>query len=643
MNTLDVPPSEMGKPLQGRARDCFLGDGDAAWRTEADARFGEHGKRLIRLLFELYGSQQMFEPWLLSLCTTLGALARARPEALCELDRSRERKPDWFIDDKLVGYCAYVDRFGDTFAGVAERVGYLEELGIGYLHLLPFLRARSGESDGGFAVASFDETEPALGSMDDLEQLAARLRQARISLCADLVLNHVADQHQWAVAAMHGDQHYRSYFHLFPDRRLPDRYERTVAEIFPQTAPGNFTYVESLKSWAWTTFYPYQWDLNYSHPPVFASIATALLRLANRGVEIFRLDSAPFLWKREGTSCMNQPEVHLILSALRAIVDLVAPAVLLKAEAIVATTELVPYFGTGDRRGHECHLAYHSGLMAASWLNLSEGSTDLLQQLLDRIPSLPLHTGWMTYVRCHDDIVWGVLRSDVEAVGQDFVERVGNAAAFLEGRRESSFGHGVAFQSADENPVHGTNGMTAALTGLDATDNDNAASLALRRYALLYGLAFVAGTVPLLYMGDELAQPNNDAYEDAARIALDSRWVQRPHLDLKRLQQRLDSDVIAAKAYATIRALIAARHDPAFDPHAAIEVIECNNPALLAVRRGQHFVAVFNFSGDTQQVIWRHIHEEEDGWTTLMQTADDGALHEAGILPAWSMVWRKKP
>jgi amylosucrase len=641
VNTSDVPESAMDKPLLSRARDCFLGDPGTPWHAEADARFEQHGERLIRLLFELYGGQQMFAPWLLSLCTTLGAIARARPEALRELDRSRESKPDWFIDDKLVGYCAYVDRFGDTFAGVSERVDYLEELGIGYLHLLPFLRARSGESDGGFAVASFDETEPALGSMDDLEQLAVRLRQARISLCADLVLNHVADQHPWAAAARQGDQHYRSYFHLFPDRRLPDRYERTVAEIFPQTAPGNFTYIEPLKSWAWTTFYPYQWDLNYSHPPVFASIAIALLQLANRGVEIFRLDSAPFLWKREGTSCMNQPEVHLILSALRAIVDLVAPAVLLKAEAIVATAELVPYFGASDQRGHECHLAYHSGLMAASWLKLSEGGTDLLQQLLDHIPSLPLHTGWMTYVRCHDDIVWGVLRSDVETVGHDFVERVGHAAAFLEGRRENSFGHGVAFQTADDNAVHGTNGMTASLIGLDSAHGDDATTLALRRYALLYGLAFVAGTVPLLYMGDELAQPNNGAYEDEARIALDSRWVQRPHLDLQRLQQRLDGSVIAGKAYAIIKTLIAARRDAAFDPHAAIEVIDGENPALLAVRRGQHFVAVFNFSGETQHVDWPQIHDE--GWTTLMQTADDGAPHDAGALPAWSMVWRKKP
>ena len=626
----------MDASLLSRARQHFLAEAGAVAQAEAAARFDRHAPRLLHWLTALYGRQPMFERWLLSLCTTLGTLARARPTALRELDRERERDPDWFIHEKRVGYCAYVDRFGGDLNGVADRVDYLESLGVGYLHLLPFLRARSGDSDGGFAVASFEEVEPALGSMRDLERLAARLRKARISLCADLVLNHVADQHPWAMAATQGDQHYRSYFHLFSDRRVPNRYEQTVAQIFPQTAPGNFTYNDALRSWVWTTFYPFQWDLNYAYPPVFASIASALLQLANHGVEIFRLDSAPFLWKRLGTACTNLPEVHQILSALRAIIDLVAPGVLLKAEAIVASTDLLPYLGVGETLGSECHLAYHSGLMAASWTALSEGRTTLLRQLLDSTPTLPAHTGWMTYVRCHDDIVWGVLRSDVEAAGDAFTQRIGNAAAFLEGRRPGSFGRGVAFQSADGHAVHGTNGMTSALVGLDAADN----AAGLRRFALMYGLAFAVGTVPLLYMGDELAQADNRAEEDAALIALDSRWVQRPRLDLARLQQRLDANTIAGKAYAAIKALIAARADTAFDAGAKVETLACGNEALLAIKRGERFVAVFNFSDTPQPVDWARLHAG-DGWTSLLQTVDD-ASDEANMLPAWAMAWRKK-
>lgn len=625
----------MDAALLARARQCFLaGAGPIA---EGAERFDRHAPRLLHWLTKLYGRQPMFERWLPSLCTTLGTLARARPSALRELDREREQDPDWFIHEKRVGYCAYVDRFGGDLRGVADRVDYLENLGLGYLHLLPFLRARSGDSDGGFAVASFDEVEPALGNMSDLEQLATRLRKAHISLCADLVLNHVADEHPWAMAAMDGDQHYRSYFHLFSDRRVPNRYDQTVGQIFPQTAPGNFTYNDAMRSWVWTTFYPYQWDLNYTYPPVFASIAAALLQLANRGVEIFRLDSAPFLWKRLGTSCTNLPEVHYILSALRAVVDLVAPGVLLKAEAIVASTDLLPYLGVGETLGSECHLAYHSGLMAASWAALSEGRTTLLRHLLDNTPTLPAHTGWMTYVRCHDDIVWAVLRSDVEAAGDDFTQRIGAVAAFLEGRRPDSFGHGVAFQSADGNAVHGTNGMAASLLGLDSAHNEDA----LRRFALMYGLAFAVGTVPLLYMGDELGQPNNAADEDAALIALDSRWVQRPRLDLARLQQRFDVKTIAGKAHAVIKALIAARNDSSFDPCATVETLGCGNDALLAIRRGERFMAVFNFSAQPQPIDW-NLLDAGAGWTSLLQTADDASI-DAGVLPAWAMVWRKKP
>lgn len=628
--------------LLSRARQCFLAAAGTAQQDVTQARFDRHGPRLLQALSELYGTQATFEPWLLSLCAELGALADARPAPLRKLDGEREQAPDWFIDAKLVGYCAYADRFGGNLQGVAERTGYLEQLGVGYLHLLPFLRARQGDSDGGFAVADFNEVEPALGSMDDLEQLAQRLRQSRISLCADLVLNHVADQHAWATAAMQGDAHYRSYFHIFPDRTLPDRYEQTVAQVFPQTAPGNFTYVEALNGWVWTTFYPYQWDLNYAYPPVFASMATALLRLANRGVEIFRLDSAPFLWKRLQTPCTNQPEVHVILAALRAITDLVAPAVLLKAEAIVPAKDLVPYFGVGAMRGQECHLAYHSGLMAASWVSLTEQRTDLLKQLLAQTPALPAHAGWMTYVRCHDDIVWAVLRSDVETSGGYFIQRIGNAAAFLEGRQAGSFGHGVAFQSADGSAVHGTNGMTSALLGLPAQGHADTDAFALRRFALMYGLAFVTGTVPLLYMGDELAQPNNHTQDDAALMAIDSRWVQRPRFDRQRLAQIHDGTTLAGQAYALIESLIAARRHAAFDPRAAAQVIDCEEASLLMIRRGERLLAVFNFSGSEQRIPWQQLPEKH-AWTTLLQTSGAASKQVADVLSPWSMVWLIKP
>ncbi len=344
-----------------------------------DRRLSEQNSLLQHRLRQLYGHTPGFEPWYAQLLDQLRQLHRERSAALQALDAAREADPGWFQHQTMLGYCSYVDRFGGDLQGVRSRIDYLRELGVRYLHLLPFLRARAGDSDGGFAVASFDEIEPRLGSMEDLEALTADLRAAGISLCSDLVLNHVADDHPWARAAAAGDAHHRAFFHCFADRTEPDAYEQTLVQIFPRTAPGNFTYVEALNAWVWTTFFPYQWDLNYANPAVFAEIAQAMLRLANRGVDVFRLDSAPYIWKRPGTDCRNQPEAHWVLQALRAVAKLVAPGVLLKAEAIVPTPELAPYFGTGDAHGRECDLAYHSSAMAACWAAVAEQRTDLLQ------------------------------------------------------------------------------------------------------------------------------------------------------------------------------------------------------------------------------------------------------------------------
>ena len=358
-------------------------------QASAAQRFALIGATLIERLSTIYAGSSCFVEWMLALCEDLGRLGAERQAALVKLDQLRAAQPDWFLRQHMVGYSAYVDRFGGTLAGVGNRIDHLRALGVDYLHLLPFLQARQGESDGGFAVSSFDHVEPVLGTMDDLETLASQLHDAGISLCADLVLNHVADDHAWAREAAAGDPVMRQFFHVFPDRHLPDAYEETVGEVFPQAAPGNFTHVPAMDGWVWTTFYPFQWDLNYAHPPVFSAMARALLQLANRGVNVFRLDSAPFLWKRLGTSCVNEPEVHQLLAALRACTELVAPGVLLKAEAIVPTEQVSAYFGRNELRGKECQLAYHSGLMASAWAALAEGHAGLPRQLLATTPALP--------------------------------------------------------------------------------------------------------------------------------------------------------------------------------------------------------------------------------------------------------------
>jgi amylosucrase len=600
-------------------------------RLQALPRLASCEPVLRRLLAGLYGEQPHFDAWLGDLMASLGELYAARPPALRALDEQRAAQPEWFLSQRMLGYCAYVQNFGGDLKGVAERIPYLQEMGVSYLHLLPFLRARQGENDGGFAVSNFDEVEPSLGTNADLLALTTQLREAGISLCSDFILNHVADDHAWAVAAKAGDQQARAMFLAYPDREMPDRYERTLGQVFPQVAPGNFVAVEEMGGWVWSTFYPYQWDLNYANPAVFAAMAATLLRLANRGIEVFRLDSTAFLWKREGTNSMNQPEAHQILQALRAIVDIVAPGVLLKAEAIVPTRELPAYLGSADAR--ECHIAYHSSLMAAGWLALSEQDTGVLREVIRNTPALPPAATWLSYVRCHDDIGWNVLRAEAAADGQEPNARLARAARFFVGA-EGSYASGAAFQSTDPNAAHGSNGMAASLAGLQTADNEESRELAMRRLQLLHGLALSFGALPLLYMGDELAMENDYSYLDRPQHAMDSRWLQRPQFDRARWKGRDYAGTSAGRMYQSLLRLVRVRrqHDE-LAASAPRTLLDDAPDGMLALARGERFLTLMNFSSQPQT------YALPGRWTDCL----DGSILEGALtLAPYAMHWLER-
>ncbi|KLD75751.1 amylosucrase, partial [Xanthomonas hyacinthi DSM 19077] len=606
-------------------------------------RLQQHGTRLLAPLQQLYGTHPDFAQWLPQWLPQLAAAANARPAELRRLDA--ERAPDWFAAPAMLGYSAYADRFAGTLAGVGERVPYLQELGVRYLHLLPFLRARAGDNDGGFAVSDYGQVEPRLGDNADLVALTARLRGAGISLCADFVLNHTADDHPWALAARQGDARYLGYYHHFADRRLPDRYARTLGEVFPHTAPGNFTWVEDAQAWLWTTFYPYQWDLDWSNPAVFGEMALALLHLANLGVEVFRLDSTAYLWKREGSDCMNQPEAHTILQALRALTDILAPAVLLKAEAIVPMAQLPPYFGSGDARGHECHLAYHSTLMAAAWVALAEQRGDIVQGVIAQTPALPPACAWLSYVRCHDDIGWNVLQR--EAAGGDGAApfSLAHAAQFYAGRVPGSYARGEAFQSSGDG-VHGSNGMSAALVGIEAAlaAGDAAAlELAIRRLLLLYAVALAMPGIPLLYMGDELALGNDEGYRSDPLRRHEGRWLHRPAMDWERAARRGEGDSLPGQVYARLRTLIAARAaTAALAAEQPLRALPLGDPALLGIARGADFVAAYNFSAHPVAVDRAALGAGH--WQAIADGGIDAATLQEwdGILPAYGLRWWRR-
>ena len=373
----------------------------------------------------------------------------ARPADLRDVDRRREVDPRWYQHQRMVGYVAYTDRFAGTLEKLSGRLDHLAELGVTYLHLMPLLKPREGANDGGYAVADYRAVDPRVGTMDDLAKLAAELRGRDMSLCVDLVLNHTAREHPWARGWLTGDPEYADFYHAYPDRTMPDAYEATVNDVFPDQAPGSFTWVDEAQAWVWTSFFPYQWDLNWDNPRVFAAVLETILWLANRGIEIFRLDAVPFMGKRLGTSCMNQPEVHDIVQAMHALTKIAAPAVVFKAEAIVAPDDLVAYLGGHHRYRPECELAYHNQLMVMLWSSLATKDARLAVQSLRRLRPIPAETSWATYVRCHDDIGWAVGDVDARAVGYDPFAHRDFLNAFYSGRFPLSFARGELF---GENP-----------------------------------------------------------------------------------------------------------------------------------------------------------------------------------------------
>jgi amylosucrase len=571
--------------------------------------------------------------------------AADRPVELRELDRRREITPDWYQRESAIGYVCYVDRFSGTIPGIGPKLDYLEELGVTYLHLMPLLKPREGENDGGYAVADYRAVDPRLGTMDDLEALAGQLRARGMSLCIDLVLNHTAKEHAWAQGWASGDPAYEDFYFAFPDRELPDAYERTITPVFPDRAPGSFTKVNNR--WVWTSFWSYQWDLNYANPAVFAAMLETILWLANRGIEIFRMDAVPFMWKRLGTSCLNQPEVHRLVQALHALVKLAAPAVIFKAEAIVAPEDLVQYLGAHDRYQPECELAYHNQLMVMLWSSLATKDARLMAVALRRMRDIPAATSWVTYVRCHDDIGWAVSDADAAAVGWDGWHHKQFLNEFYSGRRPLSYARGALFQENVQTGDARISGSAAALCGLEDAlqrGDDVAVDYAIRRLLLLYAIAFGFGGIPLIYMGDELGLRNDHGYAADPARADDNRWLHRPPMDWAAAARRCDPATVEGRIFGALRSLAALRSQTiSLRTGGAQHIVAVDNDAVFAWRRRHprsgHFVGLANFAETPQSIDVAALSGY--GWLETVASSDgpldvhDGRAH----LPALSYVW----
>ena len=572
------------------------------WK-EFNQRLENHFPRLFGLLVELYGGQYDFFYHLEELLAALAESWMERPAEMKTLDRAREQEPGWFLSNQMVGGVCYVDLFAGDLSGLRARIPYFQELGLTYLHLMPLFKVPEPENDGGYAISSYREVNPKLGTMAELTALAGELRASGISLVVDFVFNHTADQHEWALRAKAGDTEYQDYYRMFPDRSMPDAYEKTLREIFPDEHPGAFTFFPEIGQWVWTTFHSYQWDLNYQNPAVFTAMARELLALANAGVEVLRLDAVAFTWKEMGTSCENLPKAHILIQAFNAAARIAAPALLFKSEAIVHPDEVARYI-----RQDECQISYNPLLMALIWESLATRKVDLLSvSMRDRF-QIPAGCAWVNYVRCHDDIGWTFDDGDASRVRIEGYSHRRFLNDFYTGRFPGSFARGLPFQ---ENPKTGDcriSGTCAALAGLEKAlqeETANEVELALGRILLIHTLILTIGGVPLIYLGDETGMLNDYSYRHDPSKAHDSRWVHRPRTDWERMELRSRPETPEGRIFAGLRRAILARKNNAVFTGGEFQWVDSGSEqvfAFLRTHEGERALVLANFSEQPQRI-----------------------------------------
>ena len=575
-------------------------------------RLEQYFPALFNLYLSLYQTRYDFFFHLEDLLISLGRAWLQRPGDLRALDQSREANPTWFQSNQMLGGVCYVDLFAGDLEGVRSKIPYFKELGLTYLHLMPLFKAPEGENDGGYAVSSYREIHPPLGTMEQLASLAQDLRSAGISLVVDLVFNHTSDEHLWAEAAKAGDEDFMEFYRIFPEREIPDAYERNLREIFPDEHPGAFTFFPELfkeGGWVWTTFHSYQWDLNYSNPAVFNRMAEEMLFLANQGVEVIRLDAVAFIWKQMGTNCENLPGAHALIRAFNLVARIASPALLFKSEAIVHPDEVVKYIDP-----EECQLSYNPLLMALLWNSLATRKVRLLSQALGTRFRIDPSCAWVNYVRVHDDIGWTFSDEDAALLGVNGYDHRQFLNEFYRGRFPGSFGRGLPFQ---ENPKTGDcriSGTCASLAGLEKALKEEGPAeveLAIRRMLLIHGIILTAGGIPLLYLGDEIGTLNDYTYREDPAHQLDSRWVHRPKVDWERYAKRNDPQTVEGRVFLGLQKLIELRKRYDAFSGGDLEIIPTENDHVLGFLRrceADRTIVFANFS-ELPQIVQSHVIE----------------------------------
>ncbi|NEX23349.1 alpha-amylase [Thiorhodococcus mannitoliphagus] len=608
----------------------------------------------IHSLFEhLYGHREDFKEQITKLTERLARAYIDRPESLRQIDMEREENHSWFLNPEWTGMALYLDGFAGNLQGLTKRLSYLQELGINMVHVMPILRCPQGASDGGYAVSDFRNIDSRAGSVDDISELTAAMHKRGMLLTLDVVVNHTSNEHEWAQKACEGDKYYQDFYYVFPNRDVPDMFEETMPEIFPETAPGNFTWNDQMEKWVMTVFNNYQWDLNYSNPSVFIEMLDIILFWANQGADIVRLDAVAFLWKKIGTTSQNEREAHLILQLMKDCCQVVAPGVLFIAEAIVAPSEIIKYFGEDAVIAKECEIAYNATFMALLWDAVATKNAKLLNQGIKSLPLKLDRATWLNYIRCHDDIGLGFDNADIRACDYDPYAHRHFLINWFTGAFEGSPGRGRPFGVNHKTGDARIAGALASLAGLETAlemQDQEAIDHAVNLILTLHGMILSFGGIPLIWYGDEIGTLNDSSFLDDVNKAGDARWIHRPRIDWTRAERRHEQGTVEQRIFDGLKRMIAVRKGtPAFADFNNRELIDVSNPHLFVFLRTHptmqtsSVLVAANFDANSQYLDLEELSHRGIFRYGLLQdiiTGDSPAIfNNRVIIPPFHFYW----
>lgn len=590
-------------------------------------RLERHHDELRWLYMELYQNGDMFA----ELCSQMYEYYNCRSKKLKERDLKREKGPDWYHGKDMLGMMLYTDNFAENMKGVKEKIPYLKECNINCLHLMPFLDTPKGRSDGGYAVADFRKVRPDLGTMKDLAELTEKCHEEDINVCMDFVMNHTSEDHEWARRARAGEGEYMSRYFFYDNEEIPEKYEKTVPQVFPTTAPGNFTYLPETGHYVMTTFYPYQWDLNYRNPRVFNEMIYNFLYLTNQGIDIVRIDAVPYIWKELGTTCRNLKQVHTIVRMMRMIAEIVCPGVLLLGEVVMEPEKVVPYFGTVEKP--ECHMLYNVTTMATTWNSIATGDIRLLKKQMDIVNQLPKQYVFLNYLRCHDDIGWGLDYETMRPWGIKEIPHKRYLNDYFTGKIQGSVSRGELYNDDPVTQDARFCGTTASMCGIEKAGfehDEEAMNAAVREDIMLHAYMLTQSGIPMLYSGDELGQVNDYSYKNDPEKCADSRYIHRGKLPWELAEDKEDVTTVQGKIFQTLDRLEKIRRQEiTFDKDADVYTYDVHDDSILCVLReykGRRFFGIFNFSNQ-EKTAWM----QEKGMYRNLLTGEKAELEDISL------------